>query len=372
MDLSVSENREQRCPFCGRKKSEVKRMIASPNEAAICDVCIEICNAILEDQNIEENTENIVLPTPSEIKEQLDKYVVGQDNAKKTLSVAVYNHYKRVYSAKNKAENDGVELEKSNILMLGPTGSGKTLLAKTLARILNVPFAVADATTLTEAGYVGEDVENILLKLIQNANYDLERAQRGIVYIDEIDKIAGGANHNGPDVSREGVQRDILPIVEGCTVNTKYGSIKTDYILFVASGAFHISSVSDLIPELQGRFPVVVELNSLNKEDFVKILTEPENAVTVQYQKLLAVDNIELCFTPDGIDEIAGVAVDLNTTQEDIGARRLQALLEHLLEEVSFNVDNGGEKVKVTVDKKFVKDNLTKETIAQNLRKYIL
>ena len=428
--------------------------------------------------------------TPRLIVNELDKYIIGQTEAKKVVAVALRNRYRR----SRLSAHDKEEITPKNIILKGPTGVGKTEIARRLAKLVKAPFLKVEATKYTEVGYVGRDVESMVRdlvevairlvkderfrevqdkatsaavdkiaelllknkdalpegiaketvkdeilshnldhltveidvreapksidvgmgggdinignifgdmmpkrykkrklavrdamkilvdeeadKLIDSENVNTEAIRRaendGIIFIDEIDKIAGGANHNGPDVSREGVQRDILPIVEGCTVNTKYGSIKTDYILFVASGAFHISSVSDLIPELQGRFPVVVELNSLNKEDFVKILTEPENAVTVQYQKLLAVDNIELCFTPDGIYEIAGVAVDLNTTQEDIGARRLQALLEHLLEEVSFNVDNGGEKVKVTVDKKFVKDNLTKETIAQNLRKYIL
>ena len=284
--------------------------------------------------------------------------VAGADEEKAELQEVV-----QFLKAPEKFNSLGARIP-HGVLLVGPPGTGKTLLARACAGEAGVPFYAISGSDFVEM-YVGVGASRVR-DLFETAKKNVPC----IIFIDEIDKIAGGANHNGPDVSREGVQRDILPIVEGCTVNTKYGSIKTDYILFVASGAFHISSVSDLIPELQGRFPVVVELNSLNKEDFVKILTEPENAVTVQYQKLLAVDNIELCFTPDGIDEIAGVAVDLNTTQEDIGARRLQALLEHLLEEVSFNVDNGGEKVKVTVDKKFV--NLTKETIAQNLRKYIL
>lgn len=392
------------------------------------------------------------------------------------------------------SDSDREEITPKNIILKGPTGVGKTEIARRLAKLVKAPFLKVEATKYTEVGYVGRDVESMVRdlvevairlvkderfkevqdkatenavdkiaelllnkkealpegvskevvkdeilshnldqltveidvreapksidvgmgggeinignifgeimpkkykkrkmsvrdamkmlvdeeaeKLIDSENVNIEAIRRaendGIIFIDEIDKIAGGSNHNGPDVSREGVQRDILPIVEGCTVNTKYGSIKTDYILFIASGAFHISSVSDLIPELQGRFPVVVELNSLNKEDFVKILTEPENAVTEQYKKLLAVDNIELNFSKDGIEEIASVAVDLNTTQENIGARRLQALLEHLLEDVSFNVDNNGKNVKIKIDKKFVDDNLTKETRAQNLKKYIL
>ena len=311
--------------------------------------------------------------TPRETVEALDKYIVGQDKAKKVLSVAVYNHYKRVdYNLKHGGKSD-IDLKKSNILMLGPTGCGKTLLAQTLSRILNVPFAVADATTLTEAGYVGEDVENVLLKLIQAADYDIKKAERGIIYIDEIDKIASsGGRGSGPDVSREGVQRDILPIVEGCTVMTKYGAIKTDYILFIASGAFQISSVHDLIPELQGRFPIQVELKSLTAADFVNIFTVPENAITRQYKYMLGVDNINLSFTDDAIEEMAEIAALENETGEDIGARRLHTIMESLLEDLSFNAGGDHPVVDVVIDKKYVDEHLSKQVKKHDLKKFIL
>ena len=299
-------NKNQHCSFCGKPKEETHRLITGPDGACICDECVEICKSMVEEwENEKQDSPEIPLKKPAEIKAELDKYIVGQDKAKRVLSVAVYNHYKRINATvKQKKNDDEVEIEKSNVLLLGPTGSGKTLLARTLAKILNVPFATSDATTLTEAGYVGEDVENILLKLIQNADFNIERAQRGIIYIDEIDKICKRGESSGPDVSREGVQRDLLPLVEGCTVSTKHGMVKTDHILFIASGAFQIAKPSDLIPELQGRLPIRVELQALTTSDFERILTEPKNSLVKQYEKLFDMDGVKLTFDKKALEYI--------------------------------------------------------------------
>jgi len=363
------------CSFCGKSQHEVRKLIAGPS-VFICDECIELCNDIIaEETKLEEAMGPDIkkLPKPQEIREVLDEYVIGQEQAKKVLAVAVYNHYKRIEAATKPGD---VEMQKSNILLLGPTGSGKTLLAQTLARILKVPFAMADATNLTEAGYVGEDVENIILNLLQSADYDVEKAQRGIVYIDEIDKIASrdglaGGGHGGPDVSREGVQRDILPIVEGTTVNTKHGMVKTDHILFIAAGAFHVSKPSDLIPELQGRFPIRVELEPLTREDFVRILTEPRNALVKQYTALLGTEELTLSFTPGAVQRIADFAARVNDATENIGARRLHTVMERLLDEVSFDApDRAGAKVRV--DEAFVRSRLEPLVRDEDLSRYIL
>ena len=427
--------------------------------------------------------------TPKQIVSELDRYIVGQFEAKKAVAIALRNRYRR----SKLSLQDREEITPKNIIMKGPTGVGKTEIARRLAKIVKAPFLKVEATKYTEVGYVGRDVESMIRDLVEVAirlvkderykevesrafaaavnrvadllskkseelpqgvtkatlldelskhNLDqlnveiqvadvpkpielqagggggeinlgsifgdilpkkmkkrtvtveealkifaaeeseklidldsveaeaLRRAENdGVIFIDEMDKIAGAASHNGPDVSREGVQRDILPIVEGCTVSTKYGNVKTDYILFIASGAFHVSKVSDLIPELQGRFPVLVELASLGVEDFVKILTVPANAITDQYKKLLAVDGIDLQFTDDGIREIANVAFDQNNTLEDIGARRLQSIMEHIVEDVSYDV-NEGESRTVVIDKKYVENNFRTES--RNLKKYVL
>lgn len=375
-----------KCSFCGKTQENVKRIVAGPG-VYICDECIKVCGNILEDEYYDEDVEDVLeeleeIPTPEEIKNTLDEYVIGQEDAKKTLSVAVYNHYKRINS--NKEIND-VEIQKSNILLLGPTGSGKTLLAQTLARVLHVPFAIADATTLTEAGYVGEDVENILLKLIQSADYDIEKAERGIIYIDEIDKISRKSENPSitRDVSGEGVQQSLLKIIEGTTASVPpqggrkhphqdFLQINTANILFICGGAFEgleniikdrigkksigfgaeIESKKEhkrfevfsqmlpqdllkfgLIPEFVGRLPIIATLHELDKNALIEIFTKPKNALMKQYQKLVELDGVELEFEKKALETIVNKAIERNT-----GARGLRSIVEEIMRDVMFDI----------------------------------